>query len=330
MNRRRFLERTLLATCGALASSASAPSQTPAPRSAPEQTPKRPPKQILDAHIHLFDPTRPGGVPWPLPGDLIDKPALPTRYEAFARPLGVVGAIAIEASPLRSDNDWLLRTVEASPIMVGMIGDLVPTDHDFGAELERLHKNPLFLGIRHGNLWNRSLSHDVNLPEFWTALRQLSQAGLVLESANPDLPLLAALLRVVERMPELTVVIDHLPHMPEPATVQEQRHFAALLTQLASAPRAFAKLSEIPVQTDGQPVLDLAVYRRRLDQLWDVFGPRKLIFGSDWPNSDHIAPFPETLRLVERFFSEKDSRSREEFFFSNSKTAYRWQPRRPE
>jgi L-fuconolactonase len=266
-------------------------------------------------------------VPWPLPGDLIYKSSLPARYEALARPLGVVGAIAIEASPLASDNDWLLAIVQSSPIMVGMIGDLLPSSSDFAAQLERLHRNPLFLGIRHGNLWNRSISEDVGNPAFWAAMRQLSQAGLVLESANPDLPLLAALLKVAEREPGLTIVIDHLPHIQEPATAQDQQHLSDLLTHLGKAPHTFAKLSEIPVQVDGRPMLDLAVYRKRLDQLWNAFGPDKLIFGSDWPNSDHVATLPETFKLVQRYISGNDSHSQDKFFFSNSQRAYRWKPR---
>jgi L-fuconolactonase len=316
LNRRRFLQQGLFASGGAFAALAGRPLHASASQA-----------RILDAHIHIFDPTRPGGVPWPLPGDLIDKPSLPARYETLARPLGVVGAIAIEASPLASDNDWLLGIVQSSPIMVGMIGDLVPSASDFAAQLERLHKNPLFLGIRHGNLWDRSISRDVDVPAFWTAMRQLSQAGLVLESANPDLPLLAALLKLAEKEPSLTVVIDHLPHMQEPAAGHDQQRFADLLTQFGKAPRTFAKLSEIPVQVDGRPVLDLAVYRKRLDRLWESFGPDKLIFGSDWPNSDHVATLPETFGLVEQYISEKDGRSREKFFFANSKAAYRWQPR---
>src|SRR4051794_24172689 len=67
---------------------------------------------IIDSHIHLFDPTRPGGVPWPEKTDTaLYRPALPDRYQRMASPFGVVGAIAVEASPLTSDNDWLLNVV---------------------------------------------------------------------------------------------------------------------------------------------------------------------------------------------------------------------------
>ncbi|MGB6688442.1 MAG: hypothetical protein WBE76_11420 [Terracidiphilus sp.] len=73
------------------------------------------PIPIIDAHIHLFDPTRPGGVPWPEKSDTaLYKPALPERYEALTGHLGVVGAIAIEASPLAGDNDWLLQVAANS------------------------------------------------------------------------------------------------------------------------------------------------------------------------------------------------------------------------
>ena len=54
------------------------------------------PIPILDAHIHLFDPTRPQGVPWPAKDDtVLYKPALPDRYRKIATPFGIVGAIEI-------------------------------------------------------------------------------------------------------------------------------------------------------------------------------------------------------------------------------------------
>src|ERR1700722_5619155 len=71
---------------------------------------------VIDTHIHLFDPGRPGGVPWPAKTDTaLYKAALPDRYARIARPLGVVGAIVIEASPLATDNDWVLNQETPHP-----------------------------------------------------------------------------------------------------------------------------------------------------------------------------------------------------------------------
>src|SRR5271165_4057978 len=108
-----------------------------------------PPVPIIDTHIHLFDPSRPGGVPWPAKTDTaLYKAALPERYAGVARPFGVAGAIVIEASPLASDNDWVLGVAAKYPIIVGMVGDLIPASPTYERDLNRLRANPLFLGIR--------------------------------------------------------------------------------------------------------------------------------------------------------------------------------------
>jgi L-fuconolactonase len=282
---------------------------------------------ILDAHIHLFDPTRAGGVPWPLPDDPIYRLALPGRYEALAKPLGIVGAIAIEASPLRADNDWLLRVVRESNFMVGMIGDLPPTVGDFGHQLDRLHRDPFFLGIRHGNLWNRSLHEDLRDPRVWQNLQHLAACNLVLETANPDLALLKAVADVAERLPHLRIVVDHMPHMEQPTEEPARRDFARYLGELGAAPNVSIKLSEIPELKDGSLVRDIALYQEHLDMLWTVFGEDRCIFGSDWPNSDHVASLPQTLSLVKDYLSEKSIVARRKFFFGNSQKVYRWDHR---
>ena len=152
---------------------------------------------IIDAHVHPFDTSRSGGVPWPEKSDtVIYKPALPPRYAKIAKPLGVVGAIAIEASPLQSDNDWVLGVIENNPIMVGMVGDLIPGSPSYLREFDRLHRNPLFLGIRYGNLWNRDLGADMNKPDFMPGLKRLAELGLELDTANPNPDLIDAITKV--------------------------------------------------------------------------------------------------------------------------------------
>src|SRR5580698_544254 len=109
---------------------------------------------IIDCHIHLFDTSRPQGVPWPDKTDkVLYKTALPDRFRKIAVPLGIVGAIEVEASPWFDDNQWVLDIAAKDKILVGTIGDLEPDKPPFRSQLENLHKNPLFRGIRYGNLW---------------------------------------------------------------------------------------------------------------------------------------------------------------------------------
>jgi L-fuconolactonase len=284
---------------------------------------------IIDAHIHQFDTTRPGGVPWPEKNDTaLYKPALPERYAALSAPFGVVGAIAIEASPLATDNEWLLNVAAQNPVIVGIIGDLVPGVPEYRTHLEKLHANPLFRGIRYGNLWNRDLTVDIDKPGFVDGLKALAKAGLVFESANPDARLIRAVLNVSERIPGLRIVIDHLPHAPVPTEAVARQEYWANLRQLAKNPGVFIKLSEIPVLKNGKLVRDPAFYQGPLDAIWDVFGEDHILFGSDWPNSDHVAPFADTMAIVREYISRKSPEAAEKYYWKNSIAAYRWHPRR--
>jgi predicted TIM-barrel fold metal-dependent hydrolase len=285
---------------------------------------------VIDAHIHLFDPTRRNGVPWPKPDDeVLYRPALPERYREVSKGFGVVGAIAIEASPLLEDNDWLLGVAGKNPLIVGIIGDLVPGSPEFGAALDRLHRNPLFLGLRYGNLWDRNLTADIHKPGFIDGLRLLAGAGLVFESANPTPELIQTLADLAEKIPELTIVVDHLPHGVLPADDSARNLYLRDLARLGSSARVFIKLSEILNKQDGRVVTDLAAYQGALDELWQIFGEDKVMYGSDWPNSDHLAPYAETIRLLRKYVEKKNFWAQEKFFWRNSLKAYRWRPRSP-
>jgi len=286
---------------------------------------------ILDAHIHLFDPTRPEGVPWPEKSDaVIYKPALPERYRKIAAPHGVVGAIAVEASPWVSDNDWVLGVVARNPIMVGMVGDLDPMTESFPRDLERLHANPFFLGIRYGNLWKRDLSSGVNNPAVIANLKLVAEAGLVMDSANPDPALIAGLVRLTDRVPDLRIVIDHLPQAEPPTDLAVHKAYIGHLRALAQHPHVYVKGSEVLRQVDGRVPRELAFYQERLDAVWEIFGEDRLIYGSDWPNSDHLADYAGTLEIIRSFVVRKGDRAMGKFFWRNSQAAYRWKPRLPE
>jgi predicted TIM-barrel fold metal-dependent hydrolase len=283
------------------------------------------PIPIIDTHIHLFDPTRPQGVPWP-PKDnaVLYKPALPERFRKIATPLGVRGAIKVEASPWLEDNQWVLDVAEKDPIIVGVVGNLEPGKPEFSKHLERFHKNPLFLGIRYGNLWGRVLGGEIGKREFVSDLKLLSQADLSLDSANPNPDLIAALVRLTDEVPKLRVVIDHLPQMRKPTDPAIARTYEAHLRELGKRPQVYVKLSEVFRRVDGQVPRDLSVYRGTLDEIFGIFGEDRVLFGSDWPNSDNWRPYEDVLSLVQEYFAGKGGAAAEKYFWKNSVKAYRW------
>ena len=294
---------------GAAANAAAAPASIP----------------IIDTHIHLFDPTRPQGVPWPKPDNpVLYQPALPSRYRSIAVPLGIKGAIEVEASPWLEDNQWVLDIAAKDNIIVGTVGDLEPGKPEFGSHLERFHRNPLFLGIRCGNLWGRNLAAEIENPAYIADLKALAAAGLVLDTANQNPALIAATVRLTDRVPGLRVVIDHLPQLMPPADAAIRKSYDADIRELGKRPQVYVKVSEVLRRVDGRVPTDPAFYKPRLDELWATFGEDRLLFGSDWPNSDMWAAYPAVLGVVRDYFLRKGTAAAEKYFWRNSAAAYRW------
>ena len=280
---------------------------------------------IIDTHIHLFDPTRPQGVPWPnKENKILYQPALPERYRKIATPLGIVGAIEVEASPWLEDNQWVLDVAAKDTIVVGTVGDLEPGKPDFRKHLDRFHRNPLFRGIRYGNLWGRNLGTELAKPEFISDLKALAAAGLELDTANQNPALISDTVRLTDRVPDLRVVIDHLPQLEPPIEPSARGAYQANLKELGKRPQIYVKVSEVLRRVDGRVPDDLNFYRARLDELWDIFGEDRLIYGSDWPNSDQWGPYPQVLNVVREYFTAKGPAAAEKYFWKNSIAAYRW------
>ena len=292
---------------------------------------------IIDSHVHLYDPSRPQGVPWPEPGQPIYRTFLPPDYRKIAQPSGVVGMLEVECSPWVEDNDWVLEVAARDTIVLGTIGNLYPGKPDFHEHLSRLHRNPLFRGIRFGYLWGRDLAAESQKPEFLADLKVLAQSGLVLDSFGP--PKLAAdVVRISDKVPGLRIVIDHLPGVEPPSEPAARDKYNRMLKEIAGRPQIYVKLSEVfrrvdpngrTVASGGRIPRELAFYRPRLDQLFEVFGPDRVLFGSDWTNSEPMATFAQTVDLLREYFAPKGRDATERFFWKNSVQAYRWIHRSP-
>ena len=284
---------------------------------------------IIDTHIHFFDTTRPQGVPYSGNGVKNLPIANPASFRRVGVPLGVVGAIEVEASPWIEDNLWVLEESNKDKLIVGTIGNLEPDKPEFREYLGRYHKDPLFRGIRYGNLWGRDLTVEVEKPEFIAGIKDLATADLTLDTANPRAELMQTIVRLTDRVPELRVVIDHLPAMEPPSEAAALRAFENNLRDLAKR-NVFVKVSAVARQVEGKVPTDLKFYKPRLDRIRDIIGEDRLVYGSDWPNSaGNWVPYATELALVREYFMAKGRPAAEKYFWKNSIAAYKWVKRDP-
>jgi L-fuconolactonase len=289
---------------------------------------------IIDCHIHLFDGNRPQGAPYKGGRGFAGGVALPSTYAKLARPLGIVGAIEVDASPWVEDNLWVLETIQPETFMVGTVGNLQPDKPEFAEYLDRYAKNPLYRGIRYGNVWKYNLPEQIENPQFIEGLKRLVQHDFVLETANQNIALLQAAVRISDLVPDLRIVLDHLPALDPTPEIQGQ--YDAVLKEIAPRRNIWTKLSEIvhPVRQSASapPIIvpGLAAHRERLDTLMGHFGEDRVVFGSDWPNAVGVSEVPDTLALVRAYFSGKSREAAEKYFWKNSVAAYKWIRRAPD
>jgi predicted TIM-barrel fold metal-dependent hydrolase len=308
LSRRDFLQG--MAAVGVLGSAGIASAKT------------EPPIPIIDAHIHLFDASRPQGAPYKGPKEFTEHISLPGAYRKLAAPLGIKGAIAVEASSWIEDNLWLLETAQTDTIMVGVIGRLQPEKPEFAEYLERYHKNPLYRGIRINITPRNHLMPLLQNASVVDNLKLLAQSDLLLETANPSIELLQTVVRVNDLVPELRIIIDHLPVMDP--TSEELPAYTSTLEEIQQRPNLFVKLSEILHRVNGNVAGDLASHRERLDYLMKIFGEDRILFGSDYPNSVGTATIEEVVSLVKQYFATQPRRVAEKYFWRNSLRCYKW------
>jgi len=275
---------------------------------------------VIDTHTHFYDPTRPQGVPWPPMIDPLHKPHLPEHFRSLTEKHGVIGTVVVEASGWIQDNQWILDLAKENPVIVGFIGNLQLGKPEFAGHLERFSTDPVFRGLRLNGL---ILRRDLGERAFKSDLRRLSDLELTLDLVGNN-QMLPAIVRLAELSPGLRIVIDHLPFREWDGDPTAARR---ALTRIARLPNVYAKISDVLRRVDDRIVEDVEFYRPVLDVLWELFGPDRAMFGSNWPVSNRIAPYASVIKVVAEYFSTKERSEAEKFFWKNSQEAYQWKPR---
>jgi L-fuconolactonase len=281
---------------------------------------------IIDAHIHLFDGTRPQGASYMGSAQYRaqSKTSLPGMYAPLARPAGIVGAVVVESSAWVEDNLWYLMVSEPESIIVGVSGRLDPYKPEFGEYLERYHRNPLYRAVRASRFYTEA-DDKVTLDAVAVDnLKLLAQADLAHDTANPSMPLMTANVMLADAIPNLRIIMDHLPGFDP--TPENRTAYEAVVKEMAERPNIFVKLSAVyHRRRDNQRLVDdYAPLRDRLEYIYGMFGEDRVIFGTDYPNSYGAATISEEVGLMKKFFSTKSRAQAEKFFWRNAAHIYKY------
>jgi L-fuconolactonase len=255
--------------------------------------------RILDPHVHVWshDPQFPFASGARVP----DFDATPQMLLELMKANGVEKTVIIQVIHYRYDNSYLAAVLKQYPRVFEGVCRVDPLDPAAPDHLAQLTEQG-FRGVRlspasdAGGDWIRG---PLMVP-LWKRCQSLKVPMTLLIPIGrvPDVQ------KLVDEFPELTVVIDHMADCP----VDHPEQLEALVT-LARYPRVFIKISHTwSLSRESYPWLDS---QRLVKRLYDTFGPRRLMWATDWPIAKERASYVQRLTVVRddmQFLNADDKR----------------------
>lgn len=269
----------------------------------------------IDAHQHFWDLDR-FEYPWmPPEPSVLRQNFLPDRLARILERNRFEGSVAVQATTSLAETRWLLELAEANEFIRGVVGWVDLTDPRLGDVLDDLQRHPKFKGVRHP-------VHDESDDEW--LLRPDVAVGLA-ELAQRDLPYdllirprhLTQVMRIVDRAPELRMVIDHIAK-PMIAT-QSLEPWARDLEAVSKLPQVFCKLSGMITEAESCDALRLRPY---VAHVMRIFGPDRLMFGSDWPVCLLAGSWKEALAAFTQSIGAQSIEAREKLLGGTAQKFY--------
>jgi len=268
----------------------------------------------VDAHHHLWDVAAREHA-W-----LDTSATAPIRktftvadLEAVARAVGIERTVLVQVLASVDETREFLAVAQSSPLIAGVVGWVDLTGPGVADQLAEL---PGLVGIRH-LVQGEPDPGWLNRPEVRRGLRAVAAAGLCFDLLTLPHQLPAAI-DTVRALPELTFVLDHLSKPPIASGQLEP--WASPLRELAAEPNVVAKLSGLV--TEAGPAWEPAALRPYVDVALEAFGPRRLMFGSDWPVCLLAADYAEWADAAAGLVAELSPAEREEIFGGTASRVY--------
>lgn len=275
-------------------------------------------KERIDSHHHLWKYSR-ADYPWisdvmePIRRDFL-VPDLTHVMQAA----NIDGVVTVQARQSLAETDWLLDLASRHDVVRGVVGWVPLADPSVASHLERYWHNPKLKAVRHA-LQDEPDELYMLREDFNRGVAQLEDMGLsydilIFERHLPQT------LEFVDRHPTQVFVLDHIakPRIKSHALSP----WRELMRELARRENVYCKLSGLVTEAEWNSWTekDLQPF---IDAVLNCFGPKRLMFGSDWPVSLLACKYEKWAEVVERATATLSISERDRLFGGTAEEAYR-------
>ncbi|MBB4952123.1 L-fuconolactonase [Agrobacterium vitis] len=253
----------------------------------------------IDAHQHFWRLTDRVGE-WP-PAELaaIYRDFLPQDLEPLLQQSGMDGTILVQTMEQAAETDFLLALAAKHAFIKGVVGWVDLGAPDAAEQIAKRATHPMLKGLRP---MLQDLPDDdwIANPRLDPAIDAMIAHGLSLDALVKPRQL-QGLWQRVKRHPELPVVIDHgaKPQIAQGRFIEWQKDMA----RLAQCPNVHCKLSGLLTEAGAQKPESLGPY---IETILDLFGGKRVLWGSDWPVLRLAGDYLGWLRQCEALVPKDD------------------------
>ena len=277
----------------------------------------------VDAHHHLWNPRR-RAYAWLSAPELapIRRPFGLEDLEREAAPAGVDQAVLVQTVPELSETEEFLAAAGGSGgLIAGVVGWLDLTTPGVADTIARLRAGvggDRLVGVRH-QVQDEADPAWLLRPDVGRGLSAVGAAGLVFDLLVRVMQLGVAR-TVITRHPQLPFVLDHAAKPPIASGGWEP--WASGVRALAAFPNVYCKLSGLVTEAawDRWSATQIRPYA---EHVLDIFGPHRIMFGSDWPVCTLAASYQSVYELAEQLTAGLEPAERHAVFHATAVEVYR-------
>jgi L-fuconolactonase len=272
----------------------------------------------IDTHQHFWK-YNPSEYPWMGEGmESLKRDYLPADLAPLLAAEGINGTVAVQARQTVEESRWLLELAEGNPFIKGVVGWVDLRDPKVERQLEPLSRHPKFRGVRHivhDEPDDRFLMRKV----FVDGIARLADFGLTYDLLlfPRHLPVACELVRL---FPEQPFVLDHISKPPIKEHALEP--WAADIRRLARFPNVSCKISGMVTEADWK-AWKPDDFKPYLDVVFECFGAKRLMVGSDWPVCTLAASYSQVLQIAGEYISSLSPDEQAAVWGGNAKGFYR-------
>lgn len=276
--------------------------------------------KIVDSHVHFWEPSRLRYI-WLDDLPPLNRPYLPDHIPTAGTDWTIDALVFVQADCAAEQGlqeaDWVTALAASDKRIQGIVA-FAPLEQGRSVRpmLEELSQRPLVKGVRR-LIQSEPLGFSVQ-PDFVAGVQLLAEFNLTCDLCIRHFQM-RDVIRLVLQCPQVSFVLDHIgkPEIKNGLLDPWRKEIA----ELAALPNVACKLSGLVTEADWQhwTAADLQPY---IDYSLEVFGPDRVMYGSDSPVASLAAPYPQWVDTLLAATQSLSNMEREKLFYQNTSKFY--------